>query len=188
MTNTSEGTVSGILRAYGKDGGQPLESHALTIAPMGRQEITVSRFFQNPQSAAYLIFESNSGFIAGYTRFSQPGNRATLAAGKGSKAGWFTKVEQDGWTGIAFVNTETAEATVNLTAWDANGNQVGAKTITLKPGEKSVGMVDQLFGSDVSDAVYVKFTSDKTLMGFTVSGSGDGTMLDGLHSLGQYLW
>lgn len=188
LTNTSEATVSGILHAYTKDGGQPLESHALTIAPSGRQEITASRFFQNPQSAAYLIFESSSGFVAGYTRFSQPGNRASLAAGKGSKAGWFAKVEKDGWTGIAFVNTETTIATVNLTAWDANGNQVGAKTITLQPGEKSVGMVDQLFGSNVSDAVYVKFASDKTLLGFTVSGSGDGTMLDGLHSLGQYVY
>jgi hypothetical protein len=158
------------------------------LGPLQRKEITVRNFFHNPESIAYLAFVADSGFVAGYTRFSQPGNRVSLAAGTGAKAGWFTKLEQDGWTGIAFVNVDTATASIKLSAMDANGNEVSSASLPLAPGKKVVAMVPQLFNGDLSRARYVKYTSDKLLLGFTVSGSGDGQMLDGMHCLKQYLF
>jgi len=98
------------------------------------------------------------------------------------------KMEKDGWTGIAFVNIESAAAAVKLTAMDASGSQVASATLTLTPGKKYVGMVNQLFTGDLSAARYVKYTSDRLLLGFTVSGSSDGQMLDGLHCLPQYTY
>jgi hypothetical protein len=188
ITNISPVAVRGELKAYGPDGGTPTQSVTITLGPRQRKEIAVGSFFQNPQNIAYLAFVADSGFVAGYTRFSQPGNRVSLAAGAGTKAGWFTKMEQDGWTGIAFVNVETSAATVKLAAMDANGNQVSSATLTLAPGKKTVGMTGELFKGDLSAAKYFRYTSDKLLLGFTVSGSSDSQMLDGLHCLPNYIF
>jgi hypothetical protein len=188
LTNTSVAAVRGELKAYGPDGGGATQSVNVTLGPLQRKEITVGRFFQDPANIAYLSFASDSGFLAGYTRFYQPGNRVSLPAGTGARVGWFPKMEQDGWTGIAFVNVETTSATVTLTATDANGNEVSSATLTLTPGKKYVGMVNQLFSGNLSAARYFKYVSDKRILGFTVSGSSDGQMLDGLPCLGQYVY
>ncbi len=86
------------------------------------------------------------------------------------------------------VNVETSIATVTLVATDADGNQVSSTTLTLTPGKKYVGMAHQLFTGDLSAARYFRYTADRLLLGFTVSGSSDGQMLDGLHCLGQYVY
>ncbi len=188
LTNTGLAAIRGQLTAYGPDGGSPNQSAEITLGPLQRKEITVRNFFHNPENIAYLSLVSDSGFLAGYTRFSQPGNRVSLKAGTGTKAGWFTKMEQDGWTGIAFVNVDTSSASIKLSAMDADGNEVSSSTLTLAPGKKVVAMVPQLFNGDLSKAQYVKYTSDKLLLGFTVSGSGDGQMLDGMHCLKGYVF
>jgi pimeloyl-ACP methyl ester carboxylesterase len=187
LTSTDEVPVRGELRAYTADGGDPIESLPITTPAGGRVEITVGKSFQQPQQIAYLEFLSDSGFLAGYTRFYQPGNRVSLALGTGNNYGWFPKVEKDGWTGVAFLNVGTVAASVRLTAWDDNGNQVAETTLSLQPGEKRVGMVTQLFQSDLKEATYCRYSSDSKLLGFTVSGSSDGQMLDGLHALGDYI-
>jgi hypothetical protein len=86
------------------------------------------------------------------------------------------------------VNVETENATVTLSAIDANGSLVSSATLVLTTGQKSVGMATQMFSGDMSRAKYIRYSSDKRLPGFTVSGSGDGQMLDGLHCLGQYIY
>jgi hypothetical protein len=187
LTNTAEVPIQGQLRGYSTGGGSPIESLPVTIPALGRVEITVGQSFQHPQEIAYISLLSDSGFLAGYTRFYQPGNRCSLALGTGSNRGWLPKVEKDGWTGVAFLNVDTVAASVTLTAWDDNGKQVATTTLSLRPGEKTVGMVTQLFQSDLKDATYCTYKSDKKLLGFTVSGSSNGQMLDGLHALGDYI-
>ncbi len=183
VTNTSEVTVQGELQAFASTGVQLSQSIPVVIPPLGRKQVVVGSSFQGPEDIAYLALVSDSGVLAGYTRFSQPGNRATLAAGIGTQQGWFTKIEKDGWTGIAFVNVDSRDATVDLKAFGADGSQVAEITLNLTPGQKYVGMVDQLFPANLESATYFKFKSDRNLLGFTVSGSADGLMLDGLHSL-----
>ncbi len=187
LTSTSIVPVHGELQAMKAEGGDPTEAVPITIPAGGRVELKVGKSFQRPQDVAYLRLLSDSALLTGYTRFYQPGNRASLALGLGSRKGWFTKIEKDGWTGIAFVNVDTVAASVTLTAWDDNGNQVASTTLSLAPGQKSVGMVDQLFKTDVRNATYCRYSSEKNLLGFTVSGSSDGQMLDGLHALGEYI-
>ncbi len=186
LTNTSEGPIRGELRGHKPDGTQ-IETVPLAIPAEGRAEVVVGQSFKLHQDIAYLSFLTDSGFLAGYTRFYQPGNRASLALGSGTNQGWFTRVENDGWTGIAFLNAGTDSATVALTAWDDSGNQVDDATLTLAPGQKYVGMVNQLLTSNPATATYVRYSADKKVIGFTVSGSGDGRMLDGLHALGDYI-
>jgi hypothetical protein len=178
--------VRGKLQTYGA-AGNLLQSADIEIQPGGRKEITIGSFFQNPADIAYLALVSDSGYLAGYTRFSQPGNRTSLIAAVGANHGWFTKVENEGWTGIAFVNVDTAKANVTLTGSDDAGNQVAEVSIGLAPGIKSIALIGELFKLDAARITYVRWVSDKKIVGFTVSGSADATMLDGLHSLGQYV-
>jgi pimeloyl-ACP methyl ester carboxylesterase/methionine-rich copper-binding protein CopC len=190
LVNTVPGgePVKGVLQAFAATGGTALESIPLTIPIGGRVEVTVGSAFTRPWAIAYLVYQSDSGFLAGYTRFQQPGNRASLKVGIPNYTGLFTKIETDGWTGVAFVNVDSFTATVDLAAIDDNGVVIATKRLTLVQGQKYVGMVSQLFGANASKATYVKYTSDKLLLGFTVSGSADGQMLDGLHSLnGEYI-
>jgi hypothetical protein len=178
--------VNGELRVFSAEGGQPLESATLTIPPAGRKQIDVCSFFTQAQNVAYLSFVSDSGFVAGYTRFSHPGLRASLGATTGTRHGWFLKMEQNGWTGIAFVNVDSADATITLNAIGENGNLVASEVIQLASGKKSVMLVEQLFHSDITQARYFKYESDRRLLGFTISGSADGLVLDGLPSMPQF--
>jgi hypothetical protein len=189
LVNTVAGgePVRGKMQAYGKNGGSPLESVDIEIRAGGRTEVTVGKTFRAPANIAYLAFLSDSGFLAGYTRYNQPGNRVSLPASTGTLSGWFPKMEQEGWTGLAFVNIEATAATVSLTAMDENGVTVGEERLTVNPGEKILGLVEELFHFDLKNARYFCFSSDKKVLGFSVSGSGDGAMLDGLPSLAEYI-
>jgi hypothetical protein len=188
LVNTIPGgvNVKGELQAFNA-AGEELESIPIEIPPAGRREITVGASFQNPADIAYIIFLSDSGFLAGYLRFNQPGNRVSLPAVAGITEGWFPKREQDGWTGIAFVNTSSEQASVRLTACDDNGVNVAEGNLSLPSGEKISAVMEQIFHSDISNARYFYFSSDKKLVAFTVCGSSDGQMLDGLPALGWYI-
>jgi len=101
--------------------------------------------------------------------------------------GWFPKIEQDGgWTGVAFVNIEPETANVTLRAFDDNGTEIASQPIPVPAGKKIVGMVDQVFQTDVRRARYFRFRSDRKVLGFTVSASGDEQMLDGIPALLEY--
>jgi len=47
-------------------------------------------------------------------------------------------------------------------------------------------LVEQLFHANITQAKYFKYDSDRQLLGFTISGSGDGLMLDGLPAMPQF--
>jgi pimeloyl-ACP methyl ester carboxylesterase len=190
LVNTIPGgtSVRGELQAFRETGGDPLEVLPIEIPPGGRKEITVGQAFVNPAQIAYIIFHSDSGFLAGYTRFNQPGNRVSLPATPAVKEGWFPKMEQDGWTGLAFVNVSDEKANVVLRAFDENGNLVTEELFPELPsGQKKIGLLDQVFHTDLRNARYFYFSSDQNVIAFTVSGSSDGQMLDGIPALGWYL-
>jgi hypothetical protein len=70
---------------------------------------------------------------------------------------------------------------------DENGNKVDEQKLTVSSGAKILGLVSQLFHADLGRARYFCFSSDKKLLGFSVSGTADGQMLDGLPSLPEYV-
>jgi hypothetical protein len=182
--------VKGVLQAYEKGGGSPIDSIAVNIPPGGRKEITIGSTFRNPAAIAYLVYLSDSGFLAGYTRFNEPGNRVSLpVTAMGATEGWFPKMENDGWTGLAFVNSDSADATVDLRAFDEYGGELAKTRLPpVKPKEKVVGLTFQLFpGADLTRARYFSFTSDRILIGYSISRSEDGLKLDGLMALPRYL-
>ena len=189
LVNTVAGAtaIKGELQAFRESGGDPIESVSVEIPPGGRKEITVGAAFQHSAEIAYLAFVSDSGFLAGYTRFNQPGNRVSLPAAAGVQEGWFPKMERDGWTGLAFINIGNEPANVKVCAYGEDGAKIVEESLMVEPGKKIIGLMDQVFPGDISNARFFSFTADQKVIAFSVSGSSDGEMLDGLPTLGSYL-
>ncbi|MEJ2078374.1 MAG: Ig-like domain-containing protein [Acidobacteriota bacterium] len=184
MYQTKQGVaVEGDLEAHAADGAL-LESLPFEVPGGGRREIVVNDFFADPADIAYLVYHSDSGFINGYTRFYEPKNRVAIPAAAGSLHGWFPKKEfGGGWTGIALVNTEEEAAQVTLEARDDQGQTVETLNFTLQPGEKKVKLAHELFSSDLSIVTHFYFESDRRLAGFSINGSANGWMMDGMPTL-----
>ena len=118
----------------------------------------------------FELFGTNDGKqLGGYT-----------GVGIQSTEGVFPKIESDGWTGIAFVNTESENATVQLKAYDDSGALIVIASYILNPYEKIQGIASNLFSSEINDATYIKYSSNKSVVGFQLNGSSGGMMLDGL--------
>ena len=98
--------------------------------------------------------------------------------------GLFTKIDHEGWTGIAFINAASAAtANITLTAYDNAGEIVAVETMQVVSGAKVVNSVEEIFTDSVTGATYVSYTSDHGVVGFFLNGSGDSTMLDGSQAL-----
>jgi hypothetical protein len=126
---------------------------------------------QNPLIGFELFGTIDSKRLAGYSVVDIEG-----------KSGIFPKLEKNGWTGIAFVNTESQQATVTLKAYNDAGNVLATGTKILKAHEKWVGVAESLFpGVNLNAATYLSFSSDRNVAGFQLNNSGN-TMLDALPS------
>lgn len=102
-----------------------------------------------------------------------------------SQSGVFPNLEPDGWTGIAFVNSNEQMNHVRLQARNNSGEVVASRQITMSPLEKWVGIAHDLFpDQNISFARYVSFEADAPITGFQLNGSADGTMLDAIPALG----
>lgn len=172
--------VRGLLEARDTS-GNILESLPLDLPPKGRREIVVNSSFHNPQRIAYLVFRSDSGFVNGYTRFYEPLNRVAIPVDRPSQRGWFPKNEAGGgWTGIALLNTESTPIDVELTALDISGSVVKSALLTLQPGEKLVGLAHEIFTGNLSGVSYFSYRSAGRLIGFSINGTADRQMMDGM--------
>jgi len=123
--------------------------------------------------------------LTGFELFgTEDGQQLAAYAGSKAKTGVFAKLEKNGWTGIAFVNTEESPAAVALTAYNDGGNTVATKTVSVGGHAKMVDIAETIFApQNITSATYLSYSSDKTLVGFQLNGSSDNTMLDALPAL-----
>lgn len=163
--------------------GTPLTSADIDLA--GK-----ARFFGEatnlglPSGTAWFKVQAPNNALTGFELFGTR-DGAKLAGfssvGTEGQQGIFAKIEKEGWTGIAFVNTTNEAATVILTAYTDAGTAVASTTQNLAPYQKIVGQAANLFaGQNMSTATYISYTADQQVVGFQLNGSDDGTMLDGL--------
>jgi len=96
------------------------------------------------------------------------------------QAGIFPKLENDGWTGVAFVNTSDNESEVTLSIHDDDGFKITEKSISLAGNEKWANTPEDLFGGTITAATYMKFSSDSNVVGFQLNRSTDKMFLDAL--------
>ena len=135
-----------------------------------------------PADTAWLRFDAPVP-VAGFELFMN--HDRTQLAGYACvdiniRQGVFSKLDRNGGTGIAFVNTEGMEASVILTAYSNTGVVVATGTEYLAPYEKLVKTAEDFFADDISSATYIGFSSNREVAGSQFNVSVDGMMLDAL--------
>ena len=184
VINPTAKTVSGNFTFYDLDGKQLGGEVSITLNPYGRYEAEVGTTFAQWGNVQYMLFTSETYGLKGYSKFYNSGTRASIMASAPQTSGLFTKLDQEGWTGIAFVNTASVAAQITLTAYSDAGEAQAIVVMSVKAGEKVVDTATNIFApQSISGASYVRFTSDQGVVGFFLNGSADYSKLDGSKAL-----
>ncbi len=184
VLNPTAKTVTGNFTFYDKSGNQLGGTVPQTLNPFGRYQVEVGASFAQLGDVQYMLFTSETYGLKGYSKFYKGGVRASIMASTPQTSGLFTKLDHEGWTGIAFVNTSSVAAMITLTAYSDAGEAKAIEVMSVKAGEKVVDVAKNIFApQSISGASYVRFTSDQAVVGFFLNGSGDNSKLDGSKAL-----
>ena len=178
--NPADTSTTLDITTYDQD-GNILDMSNLPL-PAGGKYLGLASGLGFPAETAWFSIHAGAP-ITGFELFgTNDGKQLGGYVGVGIKKmeGVFAKIEKDGWTGIAFVNTENATATVDISAYDDSGTLIASESLDLSPYEKVVGMASNLFSDDIDTATYITFSASANVVGFQLNGSSDGMMLDGL--------
>ena len=183
--NPSESACTITITPYSVQ-GTPLSTLTRPLAGKEKYIGLVSELGLPDQTAWFKIDSTRP--LTGFELFgSADGSRVAAYAGgggTGTMEGVFPKIEKNGWTGIAFVNTEDSTASVTLTAYKDDGSVVATQALFVGGHAKVVNLADAIFSQDIRSATYIAYSSDRNVVGFQLNGTSDGIMLDGLPGLG----
>jgi hypothetical protein len=171
------------VSAYDQYGNLLETAYPPTIEPNGKYIGSVASL-ELAYATAWLKIDSDNP-ITGFELFgTQNGNQLGGYTGVNiaGREGVFAKIEKQGWTGIAFVNIESSQASIQLTAYDDNGTVIATQPITLASFAKQVEQPVNIFIQDISSATYISYSSDRDIVAFQLNGSGD-MLLDGLEGM-----
>jgi len=189
--NPSDDSCSIDIIPYDALGNQLLsEPREISLEGCGKFiEMVGSGDLAMPEEAAWLEMSSTSS-LTGLNLFATSNSYAGFSpVGTQRKGGIFPKMVDPVYgdtefTGIAIVNTEEEDAEVVFTAYANSGEEVASTTAIMHGHSKKVRTARTLFLSDISDASYIRFSSDRNLVAFqmnmNMSRTGMGMMLDGL--------
>jgi len=184
VINPTAKTVTGKFTFYDMVGNQLGEPVSQTLEANGRYQVEVGATFAGRGNIEYMIFTAPVYGLKGYSKFynNDDGVRASIMASAPQKSGLFAKIDHEGWTGIAFVNTADRDTDVTLTAYNDAGVAVAVVSLPVKAGEKVVEQAIDIFTkSQVAAATYISFESDQGIVGFFLNGTRD--KLDGSKAL-----
>jgi hypothetical protein len=105
----------------------------------------------------------------------------------GSYTGALFRSDNQARLTVAVLNLESSTATIQWSAVDDSGREVASGKQTLGAGVKVAASLETLLGAAVNSAVLVRYSSDKKLAGCALKSSADGTLLEGLTALREYM-
>ena len=193
--NCQDTSCSMNITCYDTAGEELSADPASCSIPVGPKEKYIGLFanLNLPSETAWFKVEAEDsegkpGSITGFELFGTTNGKQLAgytAVNISHKEGVFPKnlAGVNGWTGIAFVNVEDEEATITLKAHQDDGVNVASAIIKVGPKAKVVGITSSLFSKDISTASYIRFISDKDVVGFQLNGSSDDMQLDGLPAM-----
>jgi Raf kinase inhibitor-like YbhB/YbcL family protein len=181
VINTGDQAITGTLRGMSND-GQLVETRAVTLAAHGRRQLVVAEEFMNHTNIGYIIFETDSAAVQGYTKFYQAGvYRAAIPAVKEVNTSdiYISHIDSSAlwWTGASLVNTTSARKDLTITFNDGrsvpytlDANQ--HRTFTIG------GLLNEPLQPDIRSAV---ITNAGGVIGLELFGSiGSATQMDGI--------
>ena len=144
INTNAESSLSGELKAY-DNSGQEVSSTPISLRPNARREITIGDELPNPSGIGYMVLESDSDNVCGYTKFFTEGKyRAAVPTTQNVNSGdiFIPHVASgpEWWTGISIMNTTSVAK--NVTIEFDNGV---TKTIALAAKEHKVFTIASLF-------------------------------------------
>jgi hypothetical protein len=163
------------------ENGSALDALSVDI-PAGQKYLGSARELELPKNTAWFKLESSRP-LNGFELFgTSNGNQLAgySAVNINRQQGVFPKIEQEGWTGVAFVNISSSSAAITLSIYDDDGFKIAEENIALAAHEKVVDRPENIFGSSITDATYMKFSSNRDVVGFQLNSAAGGMMLDAL--------
>ncbi len=145
-----------------------------------------------PEGSAWFTIGADAG-ITGFELFgTTDGNLLAGYTGVGiaARKAVFPKIDNEGWTGIAFANIAAEPANIDLTYYNDAGVAVAQGRIQVG-GHCKVGAIaedllavdttgDSLPVVDTRGSTYLNYTADRDVVGFQINGSNDNMLLDAL--------
>ncbi len=182
VINTSQDqSVSGILRAFDDD-GRPVGTKNIALAGRGRFQFNVAGRFDNHANISYMVFDTDSDKIQGYTKFYREGCcRAAIPAVRGVSAANIhiphIVSNAEWWTGISLMNT-----TSGATMLPVSGNNLQAREFTLGANAHGAFDIAGLFDGQPQPEIQAGWISGADgIVGLELFGkNGDGPRLDGV--------
>jgi hypothetical protein len=181
VINTGNQPVTGILKAF-SDEGQLVDTEPVALPAHGRRQIIVSNEFTNHTEIGYIVFDTNSDTIQGYTKFYQEGvYRAAIPAIKEVNTSDITishiASNADWWTGISLVNTTLETKQLTITFSDGR-----TRNITLNANEHKAFSIRSLFNDQPQPGIKSAVIAHAGgVIGLELFGSfGWGTQLEGI--------
>jgi len=181
VINTGDQTVNGTLRALSNE-GELIETKDVTLPAHGRRQIIVAEEFTDHTDIGYIIFDTDSAAVQGYTKFYQTGvYRAAIPAVKEMNTTdiYVSHIDSSAlwWTGASLVNTTSARKDLTITFNDGqnvpytlNANEHKAFTIG--------GLLNEPLQPNIRSAV---ITNASGVIGLELFGSiGSATQMDGI--------
>ena len=159
VVNPGDSVVSGVFKAYKDTGVLVFESEPVALPAHGRKGFRVGETFANPDNIGYIIFESDSSAVNGYTRFNKGVEyRVAVPAVPDSEINtddiYISHIASSDtwWTEVSLLNTTSSPKT--LTIEFNNGKSV---TKELASNEHSSFTIRSLFSDlpqpDIRSAV-----------------------------------
>ncbi|RZB32304.1 MAG: hypothetical protein SRB1_01320, partial [Desulfobacteraceae bacterium Eth-SRB1] len=161
------------MKAY-NNSGQEVSSTPVILAANARRQIVVGDELPNPSGIGYIIFESDSENVCGYTKFYTQGKyRVAIPAVSDINAGdiYMSHIASnaDWWTGVSLLNTTSSSK--ELTVEFDNGT---TKPITIAAKEHQAFTINSLFGGvlqpNINSAV---IKNGSGIVGLELFGSSD---------------
>jgi hypothetical protein len=180
VINTSDQTVAGTLMGISND-GRLAETKPVTLPAHGRREIAVAGEFTNHADIGYIILDTDSPALRGYTKFYQEGKyRAAIPAAKEANTSdiYIPHIDSGAqwWTGISLVNTTSATKQLTITFNDGR-----SRDITLTANQHRAFTIGELFDNqpqpDMKSAV---ITNASGVIALELFGTHDGKQLEGI--------
>jgi hypothetical protein len=176
-------------------GGGPLK---ISLPPGNQYIQTVDKIFPGLGSSfttGYMQVDIQQLFrgpypvdppMAGSVRFTSGGGLGSTALPlhvAASPTFVFSHVAQNHgyFTGVAIINPNTTAATVNLDVLAADGTAVGSTSFQLQPGQKISKLLYELVPASTGQlGGYVRVQSNLDLVGFSIFGTVDATLLSAI--------
>ena len=180
LINDSTESLRGVLNAYNQTGSK-MSFKDIFLSAHGRKQILVSQEFNSAEDIAYLIFESESGQIKGYTKFWVDGvyRVAVPAVREFNEDDVYIPhiaSSDEWWTGIALVNTNSYSKLLTIIFDDGRSLEV-----SLSAHEQRAFSVASLFGQSQPDLSSAVIKNAKGVIGVELFGSnGTSKQLSGV--------